>query len=398
MMKPMRHIDSDERRNRLGRRHNLAPETSARDVVELCAALNGLHATDPISPFLSARSRIDSFEPDHLERHLYDDRTLIRMLGMRRTVFVIPTDLAATVHQACTAKIAATNRRRLVKLIHDNSIAADGDAWLKRVEDDVVATLESLGDASAIELSTHVPLLRTKLAMAPGTSYGADVAINNQVLTQLGAQGRIVRGRPTGPWSSTRYQWASIRSWTDRQLDEIDQVDAETQLARRWLATFGPATEADLKWWAGWTLTQTRRALASIDAVEVELDQATGWVLPDDNEPVEAPDPWVGFLPALDPTPMGWFERSWYLGGHQEQLFDRTGNIGPTIWADGRIIGGWAQLPTGAIVTQLLEDVGADTENEVGAHAESIETWLGELRYKSRFPTPLERQLIDTWA
>ena len=367
-------------------------------MVELCAALNGLHATDPISPFLSARARIDGFEPGDLERHLYDDRTLIRMLGMRRTVFVIPTDLAATVHQACTAKIAAANRRRLVKLIDDNSIADDGDAWLRGVEDDVVATLEALGDASAIELSTRVPLLRTKLAMAPGKSYGADVAINNQVLTQLGAQGRIVRGRPTGPWSSTRYQWASIRSWTDCHLDEIDQVDAETQLARRWLATFGPATEADLKWWAGWTLTQTRRALASIDAVEVELDQATGWVLPDDNETVEEPDPWVAFLPALDPTPMGWIDRDRYLGVHQEQLFDRTGNIGPTIWADGRIIGGWAQLPTGAIVTKLLEDVGTDTEQTVGEQAESIETWLGERRYKSRFSTPLERQLIDTSA
>lgn len=394
----MRHIDNRERRSRLGRRHHLASGAHAHDVVELAASLNGLHATDPISPFLSARARIDGFAPHDLEHHLYDARTLIRMLGMRRTVFVIPTEFAATVHQACTSKIAATNRRRLVKLIHDNSIAPDGDAWLKAVEDDVVATLEMLGDVSAIELSTHVPLLRTKLAMASGKSYGADVAINNQVLTQLGAQGRIVRGRPSGPWSSTRYQWASIRSWCDHPLDAIDQVDAESQLARHWLATFGPASEADLKWWAGWTFTQTRRALASIGAVEVDLDQVTGWVLPDDIEPVEPPDPWVALLPALDPTPMGWIDRAWYLGGYQDRLFDRTGNIGPTIWADGRIVGGWAQLATGRVVTQLLEDVGTDTEQSIAEHAEAVETWLGDRRYKSRFSTPLERQLIDTCA
>lgn len=395
MMESMRHIDDNERRNRLGRRHHLAAETSARDAFEAAGTLSGLHATDPISPFLSARARIDSFEPADLERHLYDDRTLIRMLGMRRTVFVIPTDLAATVHQACTAKIAATNRRRLVKLIHDNSITDNGDAWLKAVEDAVVAALETLDDASAIELSKHVPLLRTKLAMAPGKSYGADVAINNQVLTQLGAQGRIVRGRPTGPWSSTRYQWASISAWTDGPLDSIDQIDAEAELARRWLATFGPATEADLKWWAGWTLTQTRRAFATIDAVEVELDDAAGWVLDDDLGPIAAPDPWVAFLPALDPTPMGWIDRNWYLSDHRHRLFDRTGNIGPTIWADGRIIGGWAQLPAGTIATHLLEDVGTDTKQQVDEHADAVETWLGERRYRSRFPTPLERDLID---
>jgi hypothetical protein len=397
-MERMRRINDDERRNRLGRRHQLAPTHAARDVVELAHTLVGLHATDPISPFLSARARTAGFETVHLERHLYDDRTLIRMLGMRRTVFVIPTDLAATVHQACTAKIATTNRRRLVKLIQANSIADDGDTWLKAVEDDVVATLERLGDASAIELSDHVPLLRTKVAMAPGKSYGADVAINNQVLTQLGAQGRIVRGRPAGPWSSTRYRWASIRSWTDRPLDQLDQIDAETRLARRWMATFGPATEADLKWWAGWTLAQTRRALASIEAVQVELDHATGWVLPDDIDPVAAPDPWIAFLPALDPTPMGWIDRDWYLGKHQAQLFDRTGNIGPTIWANGRIIGGWAQLPTGTIATHLFEDTGNDTEQEVEEQARAIETWLGERRYKSRFATPLERRLIDAHA
>lgn len=70
------------------------------------------------------------------------------------------------------------------------------------------------------------------------------------------------------------------------------------------------------------SVTQIRRALTSIEAVQVELDHATGWVLPDDIDPVEAPATWIALLPALDPTPMEWIDRNWYLGEHHSELFD----------------------------------------------------------------------------
>ena len=52
--------------------------------------------------------------------------------------------------------------------------------------------------------------------------------------------------------------------------------------------------------------------------------------------------PWVALLPGLDSTVMGWKERAWFLGGHQHALFDVNGNAGPTVWCNGRIVGGWA--------------------------------------------------------
>ena len=52
--------------------------------------------------------------------------------------------------------------------------------------------------------------------------------------------------------------------------------------------------------------------------------------------------------------------RDWYLGPHREALFDTAGNAGPTIWSDGRIVGGWAVLPSGEVVTRLLEDIGSE--------------------------------------
>jgi hypothetical protein len=101
----------------------------------------------------------------------------------------------------------------------------------------------------------------------------------------------------------------------------------------------------------------------------------------------------VVLLPSLDPTTMGWRQRAWYLGEHAPQLFDGNGNAGPTVWADGAIVGGWAQRRDGEVVVELLEDVGGETEGAVRRAADELQRWLGATRITPRFPTPLHRRL-----
>ena len=88
-----------------------------------------------------------------------------------------------------------------------------------------------------------------------------------------------------------------------------------------------------------------------------------------DLDPTPAPEPWAALLPALDPTPMGWQSREWFLGEHGPKLFDRAANIGPSLWWDGRIVGGWAQDAGGDIVCRFLEDGGSDATTAVEAAA-----------------------------
>ena len=141
---------------------------------------------------------------------------------------------------------------------------------------------------------------------------------------------------------------------------------------------------------AGWTVAATRQALADIGAVEVDLESGdTGYLLLDDLEPIEAPEPWVALLPALDATTMGWSGRDWYLGPHRPQLFDTNGNAGPTIWVDGRVVGAWAQRRSGEIAVLLLEDVGGETARMIEAEAVRLEEWIGPTRVSVSFPTPL---------
>lgn len=106
-----------------------------------------------------------------------------------------------------------------------------------------------------------------------------------------------------------------------------------------------------------------------------------------------ANEPWVALLPALDPTVMGWTGRDWYLGGHGPALFDRSGNAGPTVWANGRIVGGWAQREDGEVVHRLLGDVGTEATAAVATEAARLTEWLTPVRITPRFRTPLEREL-----
>jgi hypothetical protein len=235
--------------------------------------------------------------------------------------------------------------------------------------------------------------LRESLKFGEGKSWGGTVGVSTRILFMLAAQGRIVRGRPRGSWTSSQYRWAPTSQWLGEPLPDMDPAAARAELVRQWLRQFGPGTTADLKWWTGWTVRNTRAALAMLDVVEVDLDNGPGWVLADDVDPVDATADWVALLPCLDSTVMGWKERDWYLGDHTPSLFDRNGNAGPTLWWNGRVVGGWAQREDGEIAFRLLNDVPADTRQAIEDKAHRLGEWLGPVRLVPRFRTPLEREL-----
>jgi hypothetical protein len=365
-------------------------------VVDVARDLVALHATDPATVYLSAAARLRAPTVRAVERALYDDRTLIRLLGMRRTMFVVPVELVAVVHAACTRAIAATERRKLVGHIEQGGLVPEGRGgdWLDRVGDATVEALERRGEALATELVADVPELGSEIRVGGDSRWAQTQRLSNRVLSILAADERIVRGRPRGTWTSTQYRWAPLSRWVAADGPDPERADAQAELARRWLAAFGPGTLADLAWWSGWTVTATRAALAAVGAVEVDLGGSVGYVLPDDVEPVSACEPAAALLPALDPTPMGWSGRDWYLGAHRAAMFDRSGNVGPTVWWDGRIVGGWAQRRGGEVVYRLLEDLGAEGGRAVEAAARQLTGWLGPARVTPRFHTPLERELM----
>ena len=389
----VRKIDGEERRARLASRHHLHPHWRAASPVEAARDQVGLHTSDPATPFLSAWARVDDLAISDMEDCLYDRPSLFRMLGMRRTLFAIPADLIPVLHHGCALPLAPPERRRLVGYLEAEGITDDGYRWLGEVEDATVEAIRQRGEALATELRDDVPELRETLTFGKGKKWGGKVGVSTRVLFLLATEGRIVRGRPRGTWRSGQYRWAALESRLSGGIPPIDPATARSGLVERWLRAYGPGTEADLRWWTGWTLRNLRAALTALDLAEVEVDTGQAWLMADDLQPVASPSPWAALLPGLDSTIMGWRERHWYIGDRWEGLFDRNGNAGPTVWWCGRVVGGWGQRPDGSVVYRLKEDIGREGESAVSERAQALESWLSGVRVTPRFPTPLFREL-----
>jgi hypothetical protein len=368
----------------IGALHRLAPAHRASTPEAVAASLVALHSTDPASVHLAvaARTAGGGVPVADVDRALHDDRTIVRVMGMRRTLWAVPAELVPVVAGACGRAIAAQERRKLVAAVEDQGIATDGDGFVTALEEEVLAALAERCEALTRELADDVPALKGTVRYGGTSKWATDVGLSSRIVLLLTCEGRIVRTRPRGTWTSTQHRYALAPP----AGDPLDTADAQAELARRWLSAFGPASVdvvGDLKWWAGWTVAATRRALAA----------AGGAAPPEPDDP----GPWAALVPALDPTTMGWKDRSWYLGDLRSRLFDRNGNAGPAIWWSGRIAGGWAHRSTGEVVTRLLVDIGGDGTAAVEAEAARLQAWLdaGGAVVRSRFPTPLHTELVS---
>jgi hypothetical protein len=369
----------------------LAPEYRADDVVDAARSMVCLHGTDPATVYLSAWARVEGMSVADLDQALYVDRSLVKQLAMRRTLFVFPRETLGVAQAGAGSRVADAERRRLIGHVETAGLHADGASWLAEAEQEVVAALADGREATSSELRAEIPQLEGSISYGEGKSWGGTMSIGPRVLTVLSAAGRIVRGSNVGAWTTSRPRWTSLESWLGEEIAVPSEADGTVGLVERWLQAFGPGTAADLKWWLGSTLGAVRNALAELETVEVELDGQTGYLLPDDLESEELVEPWAALLPPLDPTTMGWFERDWYLGPYKEQLFDTSGNAGPTVWWEGRIVGGWRQSESGEVVLQPLEDIGGEGKRAVKDEAARLNDWLDGTRVLPRFPSPLSR-------
>jgi len=390
----VRRIDDRERRARLARRHHLLPEVQGRDPVRVADELVGIHATEPTSPYVGLAARTGGIPQADIATAMFDERSLIRIIGMRRTLFVVPLELAGVLTAACGRAIAAAERKRAERMLFDAGITKRPGPWLRAVEAEAMAALEAAGEATATELTKVVPGFRKRIAFGAGKKWAGEVGVSTRVLFLMSMDGRIVRAQPRGTWVSGQYRWAPLERWIGGSLADPSEAVARSELLRRWLRAFGPGTLTDLRWWTGWGLGEVRKALEGVETAEVELeDGGRGLVLGDDVDAETTATPWAALLPTLDTTVMGWFERDWYLGPHRKALFDRAGNAGPSVWWDGRIVGGWGQNRDNGVVVRLLEDVGADAKRAIEAERKRLDAWVGGIRVTPRFRTPLETEL-----
>ncbi|RNL63785.1 winged helix DNA-binding domain-containing protein [Nocardioides marmoriginsengisoli] len=384
----MRQISDDERRTRLGRRHALAEPVAS--VVAATEAMTCLHATEPASVHLAAFARSGATRAA-VDAALYDDRSVVKQLAMRRTVFAFPAGLLPAVWGSAAARTAHLQRGQLARDVVKVGIADDGDAWVAEQTAAVHDLLRADGPRTTMQLRAALPALDARMTYAEGKSYGGEMPIAPRVLTTLAASGVIVRGENEGGWKSSRPRWTAVEDWLPDAPDRLPEREAYAALVLSWLRTFGPGTEDDIVWWLGATKAAVRHALQDVGAVEVGVAGGIGYLAPDDTGADEETAPWAALLPALDPTTMGWKGRDWYLGPHAAAIFDRNGNGGPTAWWCGRIVGGWRQELDGSVVVVPAEPLERAATRALAEQADRLTAWLDGDVVKSIYQSPLVR-------
>ena len=208
-----------------------------------------------------------------------------------------------------------------------------------------------------------------------------------------------LRARPTGTWINGQYRWAARRVLAPRRLR---RTPTPTRAGR---GRAGPALAADASARApGPTCSggpagrwpPPSGALADVGAVEVEL--AEGHRLPAARRPRRGRRPRSRRRRCCP----GWTRRRWAGSNARSTstrstcrlLFDRNGNGGPTLWVDGRVVGGWAQRKDGEIVLRIMADVGAEARAALQrSRPTTCRNCSARSRFSVRFPAPLQQQL-----
>lgn len=348
-----------------------------------------LHATDLPTVHLSSWARSGA-TTDDVDRALHTDRSLVKQLAMRRTLFVAPRELMPALLGSASARVAEQQRGGLLRDLIRSGFTDDAEPWLTAATTAVVAHFETDPTPRSTRwLREQLPELAGRIDLTAVQNSAVAQSVAGRVMTLLEAEGHTVRGPNEAGWKISRPLHTSMEHWLGTAPAALPAGDGYRRLVELWLRTFGPGTVEDLRWWLGSTLGVVRATLADLEAVPVALeDGGTGWLLPDDLAVEGEVGDCALLLPMLDPTVMGWKGRDFYLGPHGGDLFDTNGNAGTTVWWQGRIVGCWAQGADARVRTLLLTDLPAAAHRAIDAESERLTAWLGGESVNGYWPSP----------
>jgi hypothetical protein len=315
---------------------------------EITKSQLGLHSTDYWTPYLSIWARIGDYNAREVFEALNSGKHLLRTHAFRLTVHVI--------HQENYPMIISALGPRLYKYYSKHP-------RLKALSDNDVGKLIQ----TLVSLLEDEPLRMREIKQAMPQLGDHTSAILNLAT----AQGKVVRAT-TPHAKSTLSSYVAASTWLpDLKMDDSTEKEAIIRLLLQYIDTFGPVTIDDFSWWLPLSKSDTKENLETIseNVIECEINGNTGYMTTNDYEMASSldqpSDHLVWFLPYEDHFPKAFILRHFYIDEEtKEKLLPKSirhywppdmtpppqreyhgpiaaGQIRPSIWLDGKIIGRW---------------------------------------------------------
>jgi hypothetical protein len=324
----------------------------ARSPVAVAGRLLAIQGQDPRGARLAIRSRTTGLTAADVDRALTGDRSLVITWLNRGTLHLVRSEDYWWLHPLTAKPQFQLGCQRILSGLGVSAASADKG----------VAVVEQA-------LASEGPLTRAQLAdrlAAAGLPSAAGCALHMLMLASL--RGIAVRG----PMVGAQHAYVRTRDWLGAPRRAVDRDTALAELARRYLAGHGPASDRDLAKWAGLPLGEVRRGLGAISGELRELPG--GLVELAAVTPAEISLPAPRLLGAYDDVLLGWESRDPVLSGHQG-IVTVNGLFRPFALVDGQAAGIWT-YSAGQVTLDRFESLSDDVETALAHEARDVQRFL----------------------
>ena len=350
------------------RRHHLERRGPAGSALRVASDLCGLHAQVMSSAELTLWARVEGLRPGQLSDTLWEDRALAKTWAMRGTLHLLPS-----AEMPLWVAALSTRRRHLRPV------------WLKTfgfTREELEQVLGAVGQALEGRLLTREDLVKEVGDITGSPELGRKLAGSwGSALKPAAFRGLLC----FGPNLGQNVRFTRPDRWLEDWREE-DPAAALREVTRRFLATYGPATAADLGRWWGDDAGPAARMLRELgdEVAQVEVDGVRAWMLSahvdEAGEAVMAGS--VRLLPAFDQYVVGASRGNTSIlpAAHKGRVYRPQGWLSPVLLVDGRMEGVWRHESKGDRLRVEIEPFGqlaARARAEAEAEAERLATFFG---------------------
>jgi hypothetical protein len=333
-------------------------------VAPLVRGLCGLQAQDLPAATLGVRARSTQLLAEDVRRARETDRTIVLTWCMRGTLHLVPADDLGWLLPSLGPLFIHSSQRRYTQLGLDAELRARATGLIIN------------------RLSTDGPLTRAELADALAAE---GIPVEGQAIAHLVRYAALTGAICLGPAREGNLTYVVLDGWVGlggRRSEE----ETQTELARRYLNAYGPATPHDLASWSGLSLAQARAGFDAIsnDLLQVEVERSPAWMLKSQSAWLDNPrgDPSVRLLSYYDGYLLGYRTRDFMISEtHAQRIHPGGGLIRSSVMVDGRALGIWRmdrKRKGLAITVEPFEPIGEDVLPGLEAEAQDIGRFLQE--------------------